>query len=150
MKTCQRRSLRLAAFFIAAAGCGTSAAQGLDQLKGMIGGGGQDAAGSSLSSMPSLGQLKPGSTGNAAGVIEFCIRNNYLSGAGAASVKDRLMGKLSGGQRAGQGDSGYASGARGLLGTSDGQSVDLSGGGLKAAMTKKVCEQVLGQARSML
>ena len=149
MRTSRRHSPRLAAFLVAAACCGASAAQSLDQLKGMIGGGGQGAANGS--SLPSLGQLGAGSAGNAAGVIEFCIRNNYLSGSGAASVKDRLVGKLSGGsQRAGRGDGDYASGARGLLGTSDGRSVDLSGGGLKAAVTKKVCEQVLSQAKSML
>ena len=149
METCQRCPPRLAAFLVVAACCGAAAAQSLDQLKGMIGGGGQAAAGGS--SLPSLGQLGAGSAGNAAGVIEFCIRNNYLSGSGAASVKDRLLGKLSGGsQRAGRAHDDYASGARGLLSTGDGRSVDLSGGGLKAAVTKKVCEQVLGQAKSML
>ena len=94
METCQRCPPRLAAFLVVAACCGAAAAQSLDQLKGMIGGGGQGAAGGS--SLPSLGQLGAGSAGNAAGVIEFCIRNNYLSGASAASVKDRLLGKLSG------------------------------------------------------
>ncbi|MGT2431125.1 DUF2501 domain-containing protein [Cupriavidus basilensis] len=32
-----------------------------------------------------------------AGVLEFCIKNNYLGGAtDAASVKDKLLGKLGG------------------------------------------------------
>ncbi|MGL6156501.1 MAG: DUF2501 domain-containing protein, partial [Ralstonia mannitolilytica] len=33
--------------------------------------------------LPSLGSLSSGSTGNVAGVLEFCVKNNYLSGAGA-------------------------------------------------------------------
>src|SRR4051794_20162144 len=40
--------------------------------------------------------MTAGSVGNVAGVLQFCIRNNYLDGNAASSVKDRVMGKLSG------------------------------------------------------
>lgn len=37
-----------------------------------------------------------GSIGNVAGILSFCIKNNYLGGNAVSSVKDRLMGKLLG------------------------------------------------------
>lgn len=91
-----------------------------------------------------------GSSGNVAGLLEFCIKNNYLSGASAASVKDSLMSKLSGGAAPPSSDSGYTSGARGILSGSNGSRLDLSGGGLKEKITKQVCDKVLSQGRSML
>jgi hypothetical protein len=87
------------------------------------------------------------STGNVAGVLQFCIKNNYLGGNDASSVKDSLIGKLGGSSSS---DSGYTSGAKGILSGSDGKQVDLSGDGLKAQVTKKICEKVLDQGKSML
>ena len=129
-------------------GCsGLVAAQDLGSLKSMVGGG------SSLTS---------GSTGNAAGIIEYCIKNNYLGGTDASSVKDKLMGKL-GGESKAQNDSGYMAGAKGMLLGKDGKSSDLSDAGgsggmagmggmgdMKAKMTKKACGMVLKQGKSML
>lgn len=104
----------------------------------------------------SLGSLASGSAGNAAGVIEFCIKNNYLSGDAASSMKDKLMGKIGGGEA--KQDSGYADGAKGLLTGSDGKSTDLNklGGGMgamgdmKAKLTKKACAAVLDHSKSLL
>jgi Protein of unknown function (DUF2501) len=143
-------------------------AQGLDKLKGMMGGG----SSSSLSSA---------STGNAAGVIQFCLKNNYLgSDGGAATVKDKLLGKLGGDTKAASNDAtssaggglmgklgggattptkdpGYLSGASGILQTGNGKKVDLSSlggggssGGMKEQLTRKVCDQVLKQGKSMV
>lgn len=92
--------------------------------------------------------LSSGSVGNVAGVLEFCIKNNYLGGDGAASVKDRLMGKLPGGSSTS--DKGYQSGAKGLLTGNNGQQLDLSGGGMKAEVTKRACDSILAQGKSML
>ena len=104
---------------------------------GNLGGMGGALSGSSMAS---------GSLGNVAGLLQFCIKNNYLSGDSAASVKDSLMSKLPGG--ASTSDSGYTSGASGMLSGSSGQ-MDLSGGGLKAQVTKQVCDKVLDQGKSM-
>ena len=52
--------------------------------------------------------LTSGSLGNVAGLLEFCIKNNYLGGNKAASVKDSLMRKLPGGSSSS--DSDYNSG----------------------------------------
>ncbi|TAM50087.1 MAG: DUF2501 domain-containing protein [Burkholderiaceae bacterium] len=100
---------------------------------------------------PLAGQsMTSGSVGNVAGLLQFCIKNNYLSGNSAASVKDSLMGKLSGGSAAPSSDSGYKSGAKGILSGSNGSQLDLSGGGLKEKVTKQVCDKVLAQGKSML
>ena len=92
--------------------------------------------------------LTAGSTGNVAGILEFCIKNKYLSGNAASSVKNALMGKLPGGSA--KSDSGYGDGAKGILNSASGKKMDLSGGGLKAEVTRQVCDKVLGQAKSLL
>jgi len=116
---------------------------------------GEDS-GSSGGSMGSIGgamsgqSLGGGSMGNVAGVLEFCVKNNYLGGKDASSVKDKLMGKLSSGSSSSSSDDDYQSGAKGLLKGSDGKQLDLSGGGLKAEATKQDCDQVQAQGKSML
>jgi hypothetical protein len=97
------------------------------------------------------GSFASGSAGNAAGVIEFCVKNNYLSGDAAGSMKDKLMGKAGIGKPETTDDGGFGDGAKGLLKTGDGKSVDLAGmGGLKKSMTKKACDSVLDNAKSLL
>jgi hypothetical protein len=127
-------------------------------LGGVLGGGGNGGSGggglggmagglSGLAGGGSASSLASSSTGNVAGVLQFCIKNNYLSGDGAASVKDKIMGKISGQPKS---DPGYLDGAKGMLDGGNGKKLDLSGGGLKAQVTKKACDQILGQAKSML
>jgi hypothetical protein len=113
---------------------GGTSSSGLGKLGGM---------GSALSG----GSLSSGSTGNVAGLLEFCIKNNFLGGQDSASVKDKLMGKLGGTPAP---ESGYAEGTQGVLKTGDGKQLDLSGGGLKEQATKQICDKVLSQAKSML
>jgi hypothetical protein len=127
------------------------------QLGNLLKGGGSSDGSSSggLSSLGSMGSaltgqsLTSGSTSNVAGVLQFCIKNNYLSGNGASSVKDSLMSKL-GGTSAASSDSGYTDGANGLLKSGNGQQLDLSGGGLKQQVTKQVCDKILSQGKSLL
>ena len=156
------RHLAAAAALIAAQGyAGTASAQWLDAVKGHMEGAGQSGSTQSGStqggilqglgnSLP-LSSLSPASAGNAAGVLEFCMKNNYLAGGDAQALKDQLMGKIGGGstQKA-KSDSGYLAGLQGLLNGSDGKSVDLSGGGLKEELTRKACDQVLKHAKSFL
>ncbi|NYH15821.1 DUF2501 domain-containing protein [Paraburkholderia bryophila] len=112
------------------------------------------SSGGGLGSLGGLGgalsgqSVTSGSTGNVAGVLQFCIKNNYLSGDGASSVKDSLMSKLPGGSSTS--DSGYTQGAKGILSSGSGQQVDLSGGGLKEQVTKQVCDKILAQGKSLL
>lgn len=99
-----------------------------------------------------MGSFASGSAGNAAGVIEYCVKNNYLGGDAASSMKDKLMGKAGlGGGKETKDDGGFGDGAKGLLKTGDGKSIDLAGmGGLKKSMTKKACDSVLDNAKSLL
>ncbi|HVI56887.1 MAG TPA: DUF2501 domain-containing protein [Luteibacter sp.] len=125
----------------------TSAGQ-FDSLKGLAGG--------------SSGSLTSGSMGNAAGILQYCVTNNYLGGdSGASGVKDQLLGKLGGksSEAAPTQDTGYLDGAKGLLKSKDGKTVDLGGaagadsspmGDAKAKITKKICSAVLKQGKGML
>jgi hypothetical protein len=62
--------------------CAAAGAQDLGKLGSMIPGG---------SSMTS------GSMGNVAGLLEYCMKNNYLGGdSGASGIKDQLLGKMGG------------------------------------------------------
>jgi hypothetical protein len=116
-------------------------AQLMDQLKGAVGGG---QGGGELGGMPSVTSAGPG---NVAGVLQFCVKNNYLSGGSASSVSSSLLGKVSG---KGTSDGGYQSGSKGLLDTGNGHSYSLGGGGIKEQITRKACDQVLQRGKSML
>jgi hypothetical protein len=119
------------------------------------GSGSSDGSSGGLSSLGSMSSalsgpsLTSGSTSNVAGVLQFCVKNNYLSGNSATSVKDSLMSKL-GGSSAASSDSGYTDGANGILKSGNGQQLDLSGSGLKEQVTKQVCDKILAQGKSML
>jgi len=119
-------------------------------LPGGLGNLGGGSSGGGIGSALSGSSMLSGSSSNVAGLLEFCIKNNYLSGNSAASVKDSLMSKLPGGSSSASSDSGYTSGASGILSGSNGSKMDLSGGGLKAKVTKQVCDKVLAQGKSML
>jgi len=154
--------LRCGAITLALAMAGPAAAQTLKQLEGALGGSshgsgqgassatGSGGAASALGDLAS-GNLKSGSLGNATGVLQYCIKNNYLSGNGVTALKDKLTSRISGssGQPAEKNED-FLSGAKGLLKTGDGKSVDLSGSGLKEQVTKKACDAVLAQAKGFL
>ena len=123
------------------------AAGALAQIDSLLGKGERGGDLKSIAGMAGA-PMTSGSIGNVAGLLQYCIGNNYLSGEGAASVKDQLLGKLPGGERTQ--DRGYADGTKGLLRCSNGNAVDLSGGGLKAELTRKACDTILAQAKSFL
>jgi Protein of unknown function (DUF2501) len=109
-------------------------AQLLDQLKG--------AAGSSA--LPSVGQQ---GAGNTAGVLQYCVQNNYLDGKSADSVRNSLMSHVPGQSS----DSSYRQGSQGVVETGTGQNYNLGGtGSLKEQATRQLCDQVLKHGRSLL
>ena len=129
------RYILLVAAATAVAAGGSAAAQDLGSLKGLAGG--MDPS-----------KLMSGSAGNAAGVIEYCMKNNFLGGD-AGGIKDQLMGKVGGGGEKEKTD--YADGAKGLVKTGDGKSVDIGQiGSMKESVTKKACKSVLDNAKSFL
>jgi hypothetical protein len=128
-------------------------AQLMDQLKGAVGSGqgetnnsGGILGGLGGGGMPSVGQAGPSNT---AGVLQYCIQNNYVGDSSASSVKNSLMSKMTG---SGQGanDGGFKAGSSGLLQTGNGQGYSLGGDGIKAQVTRKVCDQILQHAKSLL
>jgi hypothetical protein len=144
MKRCSILGFGLACF--GAFGVSIVSAQDLGgALKGAAGGGLDPSS------------LASGSAGNAAGIIEFCVKNNYLGGDAASSVKNALVGKM-GGEDQAKADPGYADGAKGILTGSDGTSTnlgDLAGGAgglgdMKGKLTEKACGAVLDHAKSLL
>lgn len=150
MKACSYRAAVTAIFVAALLPIGAAHAQLGDLLKK----GTESGSSGSLGSLGDIGgmlsgqSVSPSSTGNVAGVLEFCIKNNYLGGNSASSVKDSLLGKLPG--KSPSSDSGYTSGVKGILNNGDGKTVDLSGGGLQEQVTKQVCDKVLSMGKSLL
>jgi len=127
---------------------GPARAQLMDQLKGAVGGGDSSSSGGLgglAGGLPSVAQASPGNT---AGVLQYCVRNNYLSGNAASSLKDSLLGKANGSGN--HDDAGFKAGNNGLLETGNGQNFSLSGGGIKEQVTHKVCDMVLQHAKSLL
>jgi hypothetical protein len=114
---------QLAGLVLAAA---LPAANTCAQIEGLLGKGGKAG---DLKGMAGLAgsPLASGSMGNVAGLLQYCIGNGQLSQQGAGPVKDQLMAKLPGSAKTG--DQGYSDGLKGLLHSSNGQLMDLSGGG---------------------
>lgn len=119
----------------------TSGTGGAGGTAGSTGTGAAIASGLGLS-MPQVGAS---TMGNAAGVLQYCIKNNYLSADAAGGVKDKLLGMVTGQK---QQQTGYANGAKGLLQGSDGKSLSLKnvGGKLKT----QACDYVLANAKSLV
>ncbi|VVE31930.1 DUF2501 domain-containing protein [Pandoraea anhela] len=151
----------LSLVLMAALGAPLQAHAQLDLLRNAIGGGnaggGNSTGGSGgiggIGDLASAGSLTSSSIGNATGVLQFCIKNNYLGGANlntATDVKDKLLGKIGTQSGSAAASPGYLDGAKGLLSSPDGKTVDLNGGGLKEQLTRKVCDKVLDQAKSFL
>ena len=93
--------------------------------------------------MPSLG----GDTAsNAAGILQYCVKQNYLGGANVENVKGKLLDKA--GLSQGKTDESYNQGLSGLLTGTDGKSLNLDS--LKGNLKDKACEYVLENAGSML
>ena len=141
-------------------GAGLAAnASGLgDAVKGQLGSGGgasSSALGGALgggdaSALSSLGGglMGSGTASNAAGVITYCMKNNYLNADKAAQVKDQLMGKMGLGQKEEPKDEGYMSGLSGMVTGSGGKSFSLDK--IKGDLKEKACDYVLDNAKSLL
>jgi hypothetical protein len=133
---------------LCALACSASvSAQTLNDLSDALGGaksGGLGALGGGQ--LPAVDQA---STSNLAGVLQYCIKNNYLGGSNVTSVEQSLLGKA-GGSGAVQKDQGFLSGNKGLLETGNSSGFTLGGDGLQKSVTDKVCDLVLEHAQSLL
>lgn len=115
------------------------------------GGGSAGAAGLGSLGLGSLGlpSIGAGATSNVAGVLQYCVKNKYLSATNADKVKSQLLGKLGmESPAAQQQDAGYQKGLAGMLSGSDGSSFDLNK--IKGDVKEKACDYVLENASSLL
>ena len=139
------------ALALLAAGASAQANNLLDQLKEKAGEAasansqGGSAGGSSVGNlgfkMPAIGSS---TMGNVAGVLQYCVKNNYLGGD-ATSVKDKLLAKITGQKPQ---ETGFASGAKGLLKGGDGQTLNFKI--LSSKVKTKACDYVLKNATSLI
>ena len=145
-----------------AAGAFSAHASGLgDALRGQLGGGAAESSssasglggmlggsgGSSALSALGLGNLSSGTASNAAGVLTYCMKNNYLNADKAAQVKNQLLGKLGLGQKEEPKDQGYQNGLMGMVTGADGKSFSLDK--VKSNLKEKACDFVLDNAKSL-
>ena len=130
MKTRTAFALLLLASMGASMCASAGAANLLDSLKSQAGN----------YAMPAVGS---NTMGNAAGVLQYCVKNNYLGGD-AASIKDKLLAKVTGQP---QQQTGFANGAKGLL-QGDGKSFDLKS--VSGKVKTKACDYVLKNAKSLI
>ena len=118
-------------------------------LGSMLGGGSTAGAGGSALSALGLGGLTGSATAsNAAGVITYCMKNNYLNADKATQVKNQLLGKLGLGQKEEPKDTGYQNGLMGMVTGSDGKSFSLDK--VKSSVKEKACDFVLNNAKSLI
>lgn len=113
-------------------------------------GSGMSMPGMGSMSLPSVSSASPT---NLAGLLQYCVQNNYLSGGSAdaaSSAKESLLSKFTGSSSDPTSNTGFTSGNNGVLDTGNGQSTTLGGTGIKAQITQKVCSEVLSHAKSML
>lgn len=129
------------ALALLAAGTSAEANDLLDQLKEKAGAA-ASSQGSSLGfKMPAIGSS---TIGSAAGVLQYCVKNNYLGGD-AASVKDKLLAKITGQK---QQEKNFESGAKGLLKGGDGKTLNMKI--LSSKVKEKACDYVLKNATSLI
>lgn len=146
-----------------AAGAFSAHASGLgDALRGQLGGGAAESSssasglggmlggsgGSSALSALGLGNLSSGTASNAAGVLTYCMKNNYLNADKAAQVKNQLLGKLGLSQKEEPKDQGYQNGLMGMVTGADGKSFSLDK--VKSNLKEKACDFVLDNAKSLI
>ncbi|MFT8989944.1 MAG: DUF2501 domain-containing protein [Gluconobacter albidus] len=116
-------------------GSAGNAMSGMSGMSGMTGGTG--IMGSMLPNVSSA------STGNVAGVLSYCVQNNYLSGSSATSALSSLTGKQDV-----TSSSDYAAGQQGQLLTRGSNPLSLSS--LKGQMKQKLCSMILNRAQNLL
>ena len=126
----------------------SGAASGLGSVLGGGSGASSGLGGSALSALGLGGLTGSGTASNAAGVITYCMKNNYLNANKAAEVKNQLLGKLGLGQKEQPKDQGYKDGLMGMIKGDNGQSFSMDK--IKSNLREKACDFVLDNAKSLI
>lgn len=105
--------------------------------------------------LSALGLPAAGTASNAAGVLGYCVKNNYLNVDKATALKDQLLQQLGLGtttpaatEAAANQDQGYLNGLAGMIIGADGQTFSLDQ--IKSNLKEKACDFVLNNAKSLL
>lgn len=122
-----------------------AASESSSGLGGLLGAG---AGGGGLAALGLGGLTGSGTASNAAGVLTYCMKNNYLNADKAVEMKDQLLGKLGLGQKEEPKDTGYQNGLMGMVTGSNGQTFSLDK--VKSSLKEKACDFVLNNAKSLL
>jgi hypothetical protein len=138
----------LIALALIAAGANSQASGLMDGITSQLGNGGGSSIGDAAASLggKSLGMPPLGSSsiGSAAGVIQYCVQNNYLAG-GAEGIKDRLMEKFTGQKKQ---EASFADGAKGFLKGDGGKSFNMNA--ISGKLKTKACDYVLKSGTKLL
>ncbi|TKI02978.1 DUF2501 domain-containing protein [Martelella alba] len=97
--------------------------------------------------------LSAGSMTNAAGILEYCVKNNVLSANGVSSIKDNVMKKLGISSPASANSQDYQQGLGGLLNTAKGGQLNLKSLGstpLGEKVKTKACDLILKQSKNFI
>ncbi|AKA39152.1 DUF2501 domain-containing protein [Yersinia ruckeri] len=97
--------------------------------------------------------LSAGTITNAAGILQYCVKNNVLSAKGTTAIKDQLISKLGISSTENAKSQDYQDGLGGLLKTSEGKSLNLNDLGTSQITEKiktKACDLVLKQGQTFL
>jgi hypothetical protein len=145
-------TLTAAASIFALAPLMQASAQMSNMLNNAMNSAGSGMSGPSMGGM-SLPSVSSASPTNLAGLLQYCVQNNYLGGgsaSAASSAKESLLSKFTGSSSDPASNAGFTSGSNGVLDTGNGQSTTLGGTGVKAQITQKACSEILSHAKSML
>ncbi|HGM5491495.1 TPA: DUF2501 domain-containing protein [Serratia fonticola] len=132
-------SLSSAATELSKSGESSNGGLSLSSLSGLLNGGDKALSSSSMT--------------NAAGILQYCVKNNVLSANGTEAVKDKLLDKLGITSTANANSEDYQQGLGGLLNTGKGKALDLNSLGTSQITEKvkqKACDLVLKQGMSFI
>lgn len=121
-------------------------------------GGSSQQGGMSLSSLTGLlnggtQSLSADNMNNAAGILQYCVKQKLASATNAENVKNQIMNKLGLDTEQQKQDTNYLDGLQGLLKTKDGQQLNLNNIGstpLAEKVKSKACDLVLQQGLNFL
>lgn len=91
--------------------------------------------------------------GNAAGILQYCIKQKLVSATNTENIKDKLLDKLGLNSAEKQKQTDYTQGMAGLLQTKDGLALNLNNIGstpLAEKVKTKACDLVLKQGVAFL
>ncbi|BES85433.1 hypothetical protein PEC302107_16230 [Pectobacterium araliae] len=111
-----------------------SSSGGLAGLAGLLNGGNQ--------------ALSAGTMNNAAGILQYCVKQKLVSATNTESIKNQLLDKLGLASQQEQQQTDYTQGLAGLLNTKDGKQLNLNNIGntpLAEKVKTKACDIVLKQ-----